>query len=1148
MKNPILGKVLIVDDETELMTALCESLAEQGYETTGFAAGQDALEALAEQDYDVLLTDLMMPGMDGVELLKRALVIDPHLVGVIMTGQGTVQTAVEAMKIGAVEYILKPFKLNVILPVVSRAMEMRHLRLENLQLRESVSIYELSQAVAHTLDLNIILNKVADAALQQCEADEVSIMLPTRDGRELYVATVRNGEERSSIVGTRVPIEQGIAGWVARQHEPVTLHGVVNDSRFAPIKPRPEIHSSMCLPMQVGGKCVGILNINAIHRRRPFSLGQVKAVSILAGTAAAALEGAWLYEQVREAEEKYRSIFENAAEGIFQTTPDGGFLTANPAMARMYGYESLEDLRANVTDLQKQVYIDPDRREEFLRLMQERGSVSNFEYQVRRKDGIVLWVKENARAVGDKGGKVLYYEGTVEDITEKKKAEEVLRAREVMFRELLESAPDAMVITNEAGEIVRVNSQTEKLLGYPRDELVGERVEALLPEQLRAHHLESREGYLADPHARQMGQGLELWARAKDGKEHPVEISLSPLNAVSGKLVIAAIRDITDRKRGEDRLREQFTRISLLNQIARAIDEKLDLRSIYHVVLQHVEDGLPVDMAGVLTYDSASDTFTIAARGPKSQVRAQELGLGEGARFPFEHTCFNSILKGEALYMPDLSKFGTPVQQSLAQGGFLSGVAVPLMVGGQLIGVLVVARREVEAFSSAECEFLGVLAEHVALAAHQAQLHGDLRKAYDELRDTQRAALEQERLSALGQMASGIVHDINNALSPITGFSQLLLMGETNLSETGRRQVETIETAAGDIAHIVARMREFYRKREEQEALQPVNPNDLIHQVIDLTRAKWRDIPQQSGIVIEVQTQLSEDLPLLRGIESEVREALTNLIFNAVDAMPEGGVIVLRTRGSGGVGDRAIGGKGEREKGRVERQTSPAHVAIEVSDTGVGMDEETRLRCLEPFYSTKGERGTGLGLGMVYGVMQRHEGDIKIESHKGKGTTMRLLFPVRSPEAEADGSAASNETETAPVRSLRILCVDDEPLLRVLVKEMLEKDGHTVEVADGGEAGVRLFRYAAGQGCPFDVVMTDLGMPYVDGREVARTVKGESPTTPVILLTGWGTTIDCDSDVSQEVDLVLSKPPKMNDLRRALRRVAAGPTSPLISL
>ena len=196
------------------------------------------------------------------------------------------------------------------------------------------------------------------------------------------------------------------------------------------------------------------------------------------------------------------------------------------------------------------------------------------------------------------------------------------------------------------------------------------------------------------------------------------------------------------------------------------------------------------------------------------------------------------------------------------------------------------------------------------------------------------------------------------------------------------------------------------------------------------------------------------------------------------------------------------------------------------------MSEETRKRCLEPFFSTKGKRGTGLGLAMAYGVMQRHEGSIDIQSALGKGTTFRLIFPVRSRTCETDAEPDNNAV-TPP---MQILCIDDEALLRELLKEMLEREGHEVVLTDNGKSGLDEFRGASERNRPFDLVITDLGMPYLDGRQVAKTIKTESPRTPVVMLTGWGAFMKEDGSGPVEVDAILSKPPRSRELKEMLRR------------
>jgi PAS domain S-box-containing protein len=411
--------------------------------------------------------------------------------------------------------------------------------------------------------------------------------------------------------------------------------------------------------------------------------------------------------------------------------------------------------------------------------------------------------------------------------------------------------------------------------------------------------------------------------------------------------------------------------------------------------------------------------------------------------------------------------------------------------------------------NGAECGTLGMT---VDVTVYDAELYGALQQAYDDLRHTREAVMQHERLRVLGQMASGIAHDINNALSPVKLYTQTLLEDEKGLTGNGRRNLKTIRNAIDDVCETVARMREFYRLREPELTLAPVNLNEIVQQVVDLTRARWRDMSQQAGVVIQAVTELAENPPSILGIESEIREAVANLIFNAVDAMPAGGTLTLRT-------------------GVLKGEEDIRQVYVDVVDTGSGMDEETRRRCLEPFFTTKGERGTGLGLAMVYGAVQRNHAAIDIESSVGNGTTIRLRFEVAASEAaQADPPKSGS---IAP-SSLRVLVIDDDPLVTEVLRDILERDGHLVTTADGGEPGISVFREARDRGEAFALVLTDLGMPFVDGRRVASAVKAESPSTPVILLTGWGRRLVAEGDVPPHVDRVVSKPPDLSELREAL--------------
>jgi signal transduction histidine kinase/ActR/RegA family two-component response regulator len=593
-----------------------------------------------------------------------------------------------------------------------------------------------------------------------------------------------------------------------------------------------------------------------------------------------------------------------------------------------------------------------------------------------------------------------------------------------------------------------------------------------------------------------------------------------------GKDELGLLTDAFNHMLGQIHAHE-LRRLDLLHRITRAIGERQDLQGIYQVVIRSLEDNLPIDFGCVCLYDSAVDVLTVTSVGVLSGALAMELALTEQARIPVDQNGLTRCVRGHLVYEPDIRAVPSPFAQRLAGGGLGSFVVAPLLVEGKVFGVLVAARRARQSFGSAECEFLRQLSEHVALAAHQVSLYGALQQAYDDLRQTQHTVMQQERLRALGQMASGIAHDINNAISPAALYTEALLEQEANLSARARDYLATIQRAIDDVGEIVARMREFYREHEPQLLLAPVYLNRVAEQVIDLTRARWRDLPQERGIVIRMQTELASDLPAIMGAASEIRDALTNLIFNAVDAMPEGGTLTLRTRAvpvPGGAADE-----------------SATLVRLEVCDTGVGMAEETKRRCLEPFFTTKGERGTGLGLAMVYGMVQRHSAEIEIESEPGKGTTARLVFP---PAAPAAVSMVRPPAPPRPAEPLRILVVDDDPLLIKSLQDTLESDGHHLTTADGGQAGIDAFVAAQERREPFAVVITDLGMPFVDGRKVAAAVKSASPSTPVILLTGWGQRLIAEDEIPAHVDRVLNKPPRLLHLRTALAGLTAdGPTA-----
>ena len=804
---------------------------------------------------------------------------------------------------------------------------------------------------------------------------------------------------------------------------------------------------------------------------------------------------------------------------------DGYFKRLSPAVVDVLGYTVEEALRIPFMDL-----IHPDdrvRAREAVRRQTVRGErVDAFVGRMQHKDG--SWRTLSWRSMPR--GSLMF--ATARDVTEEAhasqelreakellemrvgertralaEANESLRKSERRFRALIENGTDSIALIDGQNRILYLSPAVSNVEGYTPDELLGRSgTEHTHPDDLPAL-ANAMETLLANP-----GRPVPAtWRRRhKDGHWIWIEgVATNLLDDPSVGAIVCNYRDITGRLAHERRLAEQLQRLALLSRITRAIGERQDLRSIFQVVVRTIEDELPVDLCAICLYDMGENRLTVSCVGMKSEPAARSIGLREDSVVPIDENGLGRCVRGHLVYEPDISGTQFDFPRRLAGIDMRSLVIAPIVVESQVFGVLVCTRREADAFSSGECEFLRQASEHTALGSHQAQLYTALQRAYDDLRQTQQQVMQQERLRALGQMASGIAHDINNAISPMSLYTEALLEHETALSERGRKQLEIVQRAVDDVAQTVARMGEFYRAREPQAALEPVDLNLLAEHVVDLTRVRWSDMAQQRGAAIDLRLEQDAALPRIAAVQSQIRDALVNLVFNAVDALPQGGTLIIRTRAaSAGRGKTAI---------------------VEVCDSGVGMDEVTRRRCLEPFFTTKGSRGTGLGLAMVYGVAERHGASLEIDSEPGKGTTVRLAFAEARPEAVARTAASG-----VPLGRLKILIIDDDPLLLNSLREALESDGHEIVCAGGGQAGINAFVESHAEGQPFPVVITDLGMPHVDGRKVAATIKASVPQTVVLMLTGWGRRLVAEGDIPAGVDEILSKPPKLMELRAAL--------------
>ncbi len=435
---------------------------------------------------------------------------------------------------------------------------------------------------------------------------------------------------------------------------------------------------------------------------------------------------------------------------------------------------------------------------------------------------------------------------------------------------------------------------------------------------------------------------------------------------------------------------------------------------------------------------------------------------------------------------------GTPVEPE-------SIISVPLTWSGEAIGAITLRNNVGKIFVQEDLEILTIFARQTADAIENAKLYEKLEKAYEELSATQDRLIMVEKLKALGDMAGGVAHDFNNILGTILGRVQLLQMKIDNPELI--RELEAIEAATLEGRTTVRRLQDFTHVSSRSQHAK-ADLNKLIREAIENTSPAWKSTAQRAGITINLYSDL-ESIPMVKGNHNDLREAISNVILNSVDALPEGGNIWIST----GVSD----GK----------------VFLRIADDGTGMDENTKNKMFFPFFSTKGKKGLGMGLSMVYGIMFRNQVDISVKSSPGEGAEFTFTFSL--PE-ETELGQPVDETLAKPL-DLKILLVDDEVSLLDVVGDMIDYLGHSCRKADGGRIALEILEEEE-----FDLVVTDLGMPDVGGWEVAQFCRNKYPRTPVILISGWGAQLDGE-EALQRVNAVLAKPFRMEEFEATINSV-----------
>jgi signal transduction histidine kinase/CheY-like chemotaxis protein len=572
-----------------------------------------------------------------------------------------------------------------------------------------------------------------------------------------------------------------------------------------------------------------------------------------------------------------------------------------------------------------------------------------------------------------------------------------------------------------------------------------------------------------------------------------------------------------------ERLTDEFKK---LNAIGIALTAQRDTGTLLSVILQKAREITQADAGSLYLAEEVEGSRQLRFVVVQNDSLAVPF---KGETLPLDHhsvaghvASTGAVLNLDDAYaLPPVAPFEIDRQYD-RQTGYRtkSMLVVPMKTpAGRVVGVLQLINckadpgrrfttreemeREARPFPPRFEDLAVSVASQAAVALEASRLYTDLQAALARVHESQARVVQTERLRALGEMAGGLAHDFNNTLAAILGRAQLM-QSQANNAEA-QRGLEAIEEAALEGARTIRQLQEFARRRHDRPP-QSVALNQLVEEVVELTRARWRDEAQARNITYDVRVETTV-VPPVTGDGQELREALTNVVLNALDAMPSGGRLTLRT---------------EHASGRVR---------CVITDTGVGMTDEVRRRVFDPYFTTKGERGSGLGLSVMYGIIARHGGEVEVESQPGRGSS----FIIHLPAAEAVQESVPEAPAPAPLAPLRanapVLVIDDEPGVRDVIATTLRREGYRVTTCASGRDGIARF-----DAQPFDLVVTDLGMPGLTGWDVASHVKQRSPKTPVVLVTGWGDRMTADEVQARGVDFLVSKPFALDDIRAVARQ------------
>ncbi len=902
-------------------------------------------------------------------------------------------------------------------------------------------------------------------------------------------------------------------------------------------------------------------------------------------------------EALKESEEKYQNLIENANDSVISINREGIIVTLNKKVEEMYGYSREELLGQSVLKL-----VTPEQRE------RQKSSLENLkkipktkefrrtlETTACRKDGKGFPVETSMFGSEINGEYILT--SFVRDITERKKADKELEETKDYLDNIIESSLDAIVISNDAGYVTKVNKAFLELLGYEEnEEVIGRFMAEFSPTEVGTYESTTGEKVeitkeFFDDAMKQIHDKLwqekkivnwEIYLIRQDNKVIPVEENITYLLNKHGEEIgaVGVIRDITVRKKTEIELRK--TKNFLENVIENSKDgilvvddkgyilscntavEQMSGSSKKKIIGEHAST-LIVDDKEVRRkiLEKTGELFEKGFTTYEAKYKSKE-----GKHIDVE--CISSMVKNEqGEYIAGVSVIRDISERKTAEkeireakefleriiqgskdgilisdrGGYIQSAneAMKAMIGlenEEIVGkhsaeLLLDDKLEKEkvlgkmkelfesGFASYETKYKGKDGNQVEAECYLSVIKDEegnniagvsIIRDITERKKMQQQLIQSEKLKSLGELAGGVAHDFNNVLAAILGRAQLLKMqfkpppGKEEKRKAMIdliKSLEIIERASSDGAETVRRIQEFSRRRSDDKEFGRVDVNELLKNSLEFTSVRWKAEAESKGIKINIAREFSS-LPLTSGSAAELREVFTNILNNAVDAMPQGGTLHIKTA------------------------TENNLISIEIKDTGIGIPEDIKNRIFDPFFTTKGVQSTGLGLSTSYGIINRHKGTILVDSAEGKGTTFTIKLPIAG---NLPGVKEKTKSTLQEKKQATILVIEDEEDVRTLLADILTEGGHHVETASDGSQGIEMFKKTG-----YDLVFTDLGMPGLSGWQVAETIKRINDKIPVAVITGWNVELDKEEMKERGVNFIAHKPFEVNQILTLVQR------------